>query len=105
MAKNFVGTCARVDTLTVIDGAHLFGDLPPFWMVARPWEPNPKDLTALERQCAAQAGVEADDYSCGLVYECEGDALKVAVLMAEAEKDCTFSVVGSERVVAGGGGR
>lgn len=51
----------HVDALALIDASHLLGDLPPFWMVSRPWEPNPKDLTALERRCAAQAGVEAED--------------------------------------------
>jgi hypothetical protein len=82
------------DHLTTIDGRHLLGDLPPFWVIARPWELNPKDLTSLERQSASQAEVKAKDYGCGLVYESEADATRVAALMSVAETGCSFFIVG-----------
>ena len=82
------------DEMAVVDGRHLLGDLPPFWVIARPWESNPKDLTSFERQCASQACVDAEDYGCGLIYESEADATKVAALMSALELGCSFFIVG-----------
>lgn len=82
--------------MEIIDATHLFGDPAPFWVIGRPWGSMPKDITALERRCAAEAGIKAEDYGHGLAFDSAEDAGKVMALMAAALPDTLFYVVGDD---------